>query len=115
MPTRYYTINSGFVVGSPVDMRQFTGLKSIYLPALTSGDLFIQGALPTAAGVAPASGAYARMMETREPGSGQMRFATGPGSAWLGWPIGYNTLPPFIRPELAVTQADTRTLVLITR
>ena len=110
----HYIINSGFAVGSPVDLRKYSNLRAMHIPGITSGDMFIQGALPTVTGVAPSSGDFARLLETRAVGSGPLRFATGAGSAWLAMPFG-DTLPPWIRPEFASAQVDVRTLTLLVR
>lgn len=110
----HYIINSGFAVGSPVDLRQYPWIRAIGVPGITSGDMFLQGALAKADGSAPNSGDFSRLLETRAVGSGDLRFATGPGSRWIAFPFA-ETLPPFVRPELAVAQADTRTLQILIR
>jgi hypothetical protein len=109
-----YVINSGFAVGSPVDLRQHGWLRAIHVPGITSGDLFIQGAMGQANGSPPNSGDFARLLEARAVGSGDLRFATGPGSKWIASPFA-ETFPQFIRPETAVAQTDTRTLTILIR
>jgi hypothetical protein len=108
-----YIVNSGFAVGSPVDLRQYPLIRAIGVPGITSGDMFIQGAMGQANGSPPNSGDFARLLETRAVGSGYAQFATGPGSLWIAWPFG-DSLPQWMRPEFAVAQADTRTLTLLT-
>jgi len=110
----HYVVNSGFAVGSPVDLRQYPWVRAIGVPGITSGDLFIQAAMATDSGTPPLSGSFARLLETRAVGSGDHRFATGPGSRWIAFPFA-ETMPPFIRPEFAVAQTDTRTLQILIR
>jgi hypothetical protein len=114
MPQINYTINSGFSVGSPVDLRQYGEVRAIGIPAITSADLFIQGAMTLSGGVPPNSGDYSRLLETRAVQSGHLRFFTGPGSCWLPFPLG-DVMPPWIRPELGVAQGADRTFTILIR
>jgi hypothetical protein len=108
MKLLYAVINSGFSTSGPVDARRINAIRAIHVPAMTSGDLFVQGALDSG------SGSFSRLIETRAVGSADMRFATGAGSRFIAWPFG-ETLPPFLRLEAAVPQADNRTLTLLSR
>lgn len=111
----HYVVASGFQVGSPVDLRQHGQIRAIAVPGITSGDLLMQGAMGQANGTPPTSGDFSRLLETRAVGSGDLRFAAGPGSRWIaGFPFS-GALPPFVRPEFAVAQTDTRTLTLLIR
>ena len=105
----YAVIASGYVGSQAIDLRQSLGVRAIAVPLMTSGDLLLQGAMDST------SGSFARLIETRAPGSGDLRFATGPGSRWVALPSVFETLPPYLRLEASVQQTDTRTLTLLSR
>ena len=111
MQQLYAVINSGFAVSGDIDLTQ-RRLFGVAVPVITSGDLAIQGNIDTT------SATFYRLLETRSPGSGDLRFATGPGSRMVLLPEDIPT-PAYIRLELITTvgspQADTRTLTLLTR
>lgn len=107
----YAIINSGYVVSGDVNLTQ-RALLGISVPTITSGDLTIQGNTDTT------SANFLRLLETRAPGSGDLRFATGAGSRMVLVPEDFTT-PPYIRLETITAagslQADARTLTLLTR
>lgn len=110
--TTYAVIASGQNVSGDVDLRKHR-LQAIFVPTLSaSGNLAIQGAMDqTSAG-------FVRFIETRQPGSGDMLFATGVGSRMIPLPD-YLPTPPFARFEVVTAagsfQAAPTTLTLITR
>lgn len=108
MKPLFAIINSGFVASQALDCRQIAAIRGMHVPAMTSGDLFVQGALDSS------SGSFSRLIETRAVGSDDLKLATGPGSRFVAWPLG-ETLPPYMRIEAAVAQTDNRTLTLLTR
>jgi hypothetical protein len=114
MPEITYTIPNGSAVGSPIDLRKYGEVRAISVPALTSGDLLIQGALSQADGSAPNSASFSRLLDTRAVGSGSLRFATGPGSCFIPFPF-RKVMPPWIRLETAVAQGADRTFTILIR
>lgn len=103
----YTTIVSGAAVSGNVDLTQEHRLVAIAVPGITSADLLIHGSFNTT------SADFQRLLETRSPGSGDLRFATGPGSRMVLAPLIYN--PNYVRLETAVAQIDTRTFTLLTQ
>ena len=106
MPTYYTLISSGFAVSPTVDLNQENRVLAIGVPGVTSGDLLLQGSFSTT------SADFQRLLETRGQGSGDLRFAVGPGSRMVTGPLIY--APPYIRAEMSVNQTDNRTLTLLT-
>jgi hypothetical protein len=106
----YTAIASGSQVSSDVDLSFGSRLWAIAVPSITSGDLLPQGALDTT------SAGYRRILDTRGQGSGDLRFATGPGSRMVMWPSDVPT-PPKMRLETSVVQALTNvaTFALLVR
>ena len=106
MPLAYTTIAQSAAVSGTVDLTQAQRLLAILVPGVTSGDLLLQGATDTT------SASFQRLLETRTPGSGDMRFATGTGSRMI--PIPFISGIPYVRFETAVPQANVCTLTLLT-
>jgi hypothetical protein len=105
-PLMYTTIpQSGFVSGN-LDLTKHA-LAAIRVPAITSCDLAVQG------NIDQTSAGFHRLLETRTPTSGDMRFATGVGSRQIPWPPNVPT-PAWARLETLVAQADVRTLTILT-
>ena len=107
----YAVIASGFLVSGNVDLRQ-RKLEAIFCPTLlASGTLAVQGNVDTV------SANFVRMLETRQPGSGDFQIAVGVGSRWIGWPSGMDS-PAYARFEVVTAagslQHDNRTLTLVT-
>jgi hypothetical protein len=99
MPQRilFIGIASGSQVSNDCDLSQAgRGLWAIMIPNIVSGDLLVHGALDTST--------FRRLLDTRAPGSGDLRFATGPGSRMVMWPPDFST-PPYIRLETAAVQS----------
>lgn len=99
------TINSGSSVSPDIDLRKGK-LAAIFVPTITSGDMFVQGCFDTT------SANFVRIQ--RPPliaNSGDLRFATGVGSLMLIWPSDYPT-PPYLRLETAVNQGANRTFTV---
>ena len=110
MPQIFALINSGFNVSGDIDLRKHA-LVSIRVPTITSGDLAVQGNIDST------SAGYLRLLETRVPGSGSLRFAAGPGSCQIQWPRSIET-PAFARLETlgsAMTNPATLTLLVQAR
>ena len=105
MPLIHTVIASGSAVSPTVDLSQQSRLLAISVPGVTSGDLLVQGAFSTT------SGSFQRLVETRSPGSGDLRFAVGPGSRMVVGPLIY--MPQYVRLEMSVAQTDNRTLSLL--
>lgn len=103
----FAVVDSGQTVSGELDLRKIA-LRAIQVPTITSGDLFIQGNA-----VDQTSANYVRALETRSPGSGDLRFATGPGSKCLELPRGMLETLPFGRLETAVAQTNPRTFALV--
>lgn len=113
MKPLYAVINSGDIASAALDVRQVRGIRAIHVPAVTSGDLLLLGALDAA------SASFARLLDTRVA-SGDLRFVTGAGSRFIPFPESLaETLPPYLRLEIATApgslQADVRTLTILTR
>ena len=104
----YAVINSGFVVSDVKDLSKYGSISGIDVPTITSGDLLLQGSFATT------SAGFHRLIETRNPGSGDMKFATGPGSVYVTVPLD-RAMPNYVRLETSVQQADTRTLTMLVR
>lgn len=102
----YTTIPSGSVVGSPVDLNQFDGLRAIAVPVIASGDLLLQGSFDTT------SANFTRIHNPTLPGSGFLRWCTLAGSMMIPFPTDF-ALPPYIRVETVNAQTDNRTLTLL--
>lgn len=85
-------IASGQSVSPDIDLRAGR-IVSISVP-LSSGDMLFQG------NVDSSSSGYARLLDTRLPGSGDLRFATNAGSRMIMWPQMLPT-PPYGRIEMA--------------
>lgn len=107
----YAVINSGQLISGDVDLRQ-RALLGIVVPTISSGDLTIQGNTDTT------SANFLRLLETRSPGSGDLRMATGVGSRMVMLP-GTFVSPPYVRLETVMAtgsaQTDARTFTLLTR
>lgn len=107
MSQLFAVIASGAVVSAAVNLGQQT-LVGFQLPAVTSGDLFLQGnAIDTV------SGNFVRVQDTRAVGSGDLRLACGPGSKMVLFPADF-LCPSNIRFE-TVAQTAPCTLTLLTR
>ena len=106
-PLSTVVINSGSVVSQSVDLTKGQ-LRVVDVPALTSGDLLLQGAF------VDNSANFKRLVETRAPGSGDMRFAVGSGSVIVSLPDNY-IFPNYVRLETAVAQGGTRSFSVLTR
>lgn len=110
MKSLFAVIASGDLVSGTIDARAIPGIRGIHVPGVVSGDLLIQGALDSS------SGSFARLLDTRAAGSGDLRFATGPGSRFIPIPHGLQeTFPPYLRLEAAAAQTSPATLTLLTR
>lgn len=107
----YTAIASGSTIASDVNIGFGTQLWAVVVPSITSGDLLVQGNF-----IDSTSGGYYRLLDTRAQGSGDLRFATGPGSRMVMWPPDFKT-PPNIRFETSVTQAlsNVATIALLVR
>lgn len=105
MPLLYTVIASGQSVSADVNLTTYS-LRGIGVPVVTSGDLFIQGNWDTT------SAGFTRLLETRSPTSGDLRFATGPGSRMIMWDVTMPS-PPYIRLETAVAQTSVATFTLL--
>src|SRR5438552_3136539 len=105
-PILYTLVASGQSVSGTVDLRQNT-LIGIMVPTVVSGDLTLQG------NVDPTSSTFMRMLDFRGQ-SGDLRFATGPGSRMILWPENIPT-PSFARLETLVPQTNPATFVLLTQ
>jgi len=110
-PLIFTTIASGSNISPNIDLRQ-QSLISIRVPGITSGDLTVQG------NVDQTSAGFYRLLETRTPGSGDLRFATGVGSRMIPWPPSIPT-PAWARLEIVTApgsfQASTRSLEVLTQ
>ena len=117
MKPLFAIINSGGMVSNGLDLTQVHGIRGIFVPGMTSGDLLLQAGYATQSGTTPpASGDYSRFAETRAVGSGDLKLATGTGSRYIPWPLGYGeTIPPYLRMESTVSQTNLCTLTLLTR
>jgi hypothetical protein len=106
----FTSIPSGSTVSSDLDLSFGTRLWAIAVPAISSGDLLIQGNFDTT------SANFLRLLDSRAPGSGDMRFATGPGSRMIMWPPDLPT-PQKMRLETSVVQAlsNVATFTLLVR
>lgn len=102
----FTTIPSGYAVSSPVDLNQFTGLKSVFVPTIDSGDMLIQGSFDTT------SANFVRLLAPTFPGSAFMRFCTLVGSLMLSVPQDYS-FPPYVRLETINAQTNTRSFTLL--
>lgn len=106
MPLLFTTIAlSGSVTGD-VDLTKYGKLLAIGLPVIDSGDLFIRGGFDTT------SADFRRLLETRSPGSGDLRFATLAGSRMIAMPATM-VWPSYVRLEVASPQTAVRTLTLL--
>jgi hypothetical protein len=94
----YSAIASGSSVSSDVDLAFGTRLWAIAVPSITSADLLVQGGFDTT------SANFLRILDTRGQGSGDLRFATGPGSRMILWPQDV-PCPTKLRLETGVAQA----------
>lgn len=109
MPPLLYTlVASGASVSDTINLTTYGRPTVLGVPGITSGDLLVQGSFT------PTSADFSRMLEVRSPGSGDLRFATGPGSRMAMWP---ETLrpPPYLRFETSVAQTNPATLTLLVR
>ena len=99
-------VASGSSVSDTMDARG-GHVHMIAVPALTSGDLFVQGSFESA------SGSFTRILLPvfAFPTSGDLKFATGPGSRMIMWPQDLPT-PSFIRLETSVAQAAPRSFTV---
>jgi hypothetical protein len=100
-------INSGQSVSGDIDLSKAKQVAGVFVPTITSGDLLARGNFDTVS-----AGFY--RMQKPQPYTGDLRWATGVGSVYVTWPLNEQS-PPFLRLETSVAQADTRTLVLITK
>ena len=96
------TIPLSGTVSDNVDLRGGS-LMAIAVPAITSGDLFLQGAFDSM------SASFVRIQAPvfDAPTSGDLRLATGPGSLMCLWPRSLPS-PSYVRLESAVPQAAAR-------
>ena len=116
MPLLYTTIVSGSAVSGTVDLSQYPHLICIGVPGVMSAALIMQGNWDSG------SAGFQRLLETRIPtnsgslpGSGDLTFATGPGSRMVMWPLQALITPPYVRLETTVIQSDVRTFVVLAR
>ena len=107
-PLLYAFVNSGAVISDVQNLSQHGKIHGIDVPVITSGDLLLQGSFATT------SAGFHRLLETRNPGSGDMKFATGAGSVFITLPLD-RAMPNYVRLELSVAQAAPRTLTMIVR
>lgn len=107
-PLLYAFVNSGEVVSAVQNLSQHGKIHGIDVPVITSGDLLLQGSFSDTL-----SANFHRLIETRNPGSGDMKFATGPGSVYVTLPLD-RAMPNYVRLELAAQTAP-RTLTMIVR
>lgn len=108
----YTSIASGSTVSSDVLLGFGTQLWAILVPgSISSSDLLVQGNF-----IDTTSAGYVRLLDTRAPGSGDLRFATGPGSRMIMWPPDFKT-PTNIRLETTVAQSasNVNTFALLVR
>lgn len=103
----YTQILSGSAVSGNIDLTK-VGIDTILVPTIISGDLLIQGNMDTT------SGNFRRLLETRIPGSGDLRFATGPGSRSIPYPTDLPS-PAYARLETSVTQTAPASFTILTR
>ena|SRR5712664_3054823 len=94
----YTAIASGSSVGSDVDLSFGTKLWAISVPPVTSADLMIQGNF-----IDSSSANFQRMLDSRIPGSADLRLAVGGGNRLVMWPPDFNT-PTRIRLEMGAPQ-----------
>ena len=97
----YAVVSSGATVSANVDLREGQ-LGAVYLPVVTSADLYVRGCYDTT------SANFGRLFNEY----GAVRFPTGAGSCMAMWPMGELT-PPYVRFELSVAQTDNRTLTVL--
>src|SRR5581483_10037559 len=107
MQTLFAVVASGQTVSGDIDLRKVI-LRGIQVPTVDSGDLMIQ-----ANAFDQTSANYFRLLETRTPGSGDLRFATGPGSRFISMPTAILESFPFARLETGVAQTNPRTFTLV--
>jgi hypothetical protein len=102
MPQVTATIPLSGSVSDDIDLRKGR-LEAIFVPVLTSGDLLVRGALDQT------SANFVRLQHPvlAQPLSGDLRFATGPGSRMILWPDNLPT-PSYLRLETSVAQAAAR-------
>lgn len=96
---------SGTITGD-LDLRGGR-LQAIYVPVITSGDLFIRGSFNTT------SANFGRIQSPvfGAPTSGDLRIATGAGSCMVLWPDNLPS-PSYIRLETSVAQAAVASLAV---
>ncbi len=106
MTVLYAVINSGFQISGDVDLTKGV-LHAIAVPTITSGDLLVRGSFDTT------SANFWRIQKS-EANSGALTYATGPGSVMVQT---RDSMPwmPYVRLELSVAQADTRTMAMLVR
>ncbi len=111
-PLDYAVVASGANVSGNVDLSQ-RRLDAIFVPTLpVSGTLTLQGNVDTT------SAGFRRMLEMRQPGSGDLQVAVGVGSRFIPWFDDWPT-PAFGRFEFITAagsfQTSPVTLTLVTR
>jgi len=111
MPVIFTTVASGYPVSGDVDLRRHA-LYAVSVPGIDSADMVVHGAYPTP--TADVSSADFQRILNYPPNSGDMSFATGPGSRMVLWDLTNPTLP-YMRFGFTVDQTDTRTLMILTR
>ena len=101
-PLLFAVVNSGQKVSGNVDLSVYPSLRSIDVPTINSGDLYLQGSFNTT------SGNFKRLADN----VGQIANVVNAGSTHLLWPGGY-LAPNYVRVELLSTQTDVRTFTLL--
>lgn len=100
------TIASGDTVSGTFDLTG-GGIRVIGVPALTSGDLLLQGSFNTTS----ADFSRVRLPVVSAPVSGDLRIATGPGSCTVLWPDNLPS-PSYGRLETGVAQTAPRSFTI---
>ncbi len=102
----YASIASGQSVSGNIDCTNAGAIQGIWVPTITSADLLVQSNVDTT------SGNFVRV-RALPPNSGDLRYATGPGSCYLN--TGQN-LPwmAYMRLEAGAVQTVVNTFALLT-
>lgn len=111
MPLTLATIPLSGSVSGDIDLRTLRkGIIAIAVPTITSGDLLIQGNFDST------SAGFVRLQRSPfdTPTSGDLRFASGPGSLMIVWPS-IVPVPSFLRLESGVSQAAARIFTILFR
>ena len=104
----YASIPQSGSISGDIDLAFGSRIWAIAVPSITSGDLLVQGNFDTT------SANFLRLLDTRGQSSGDLRFATGPGSRMVPWPQDI-TSPQKARLETGVPQSNVCTFTLLVR